>query len=382
MIRSFLVCLILFSALRVGAENAAHFKITEKTISLLASEKISSKKLQALTPLLQNVFKSRQQLVQELKQVKPSLTKVQIDLIVQYAKIKNLIVSAQKLSGNIKEGKLVFSKNVEGWIPKESMEFFADKVSLISHDQKNYQFLVAEYNVRFRKEGRYLYANRLTYDRVKRQIELQGNIRIEDQNYLIIADRANVDIKSKQIELWSQPENDENQVIVQVNHETAQEILENPIRNYQSVSQQEASPVVVKAQRIQFDELARTIELQGKAELERPIQNMMLAAETIQVQFDKDNQLQRASAERGVCMQQLGRVAQAGQAYFDAQEKFIRLKNGAKVQEAGRYLQGDHLFLFAESQKGEIRGNQQSPIEIEVPLEESESQSQTLNCHF
>ncbi len=380
MMRYLLGGLFAIFSLQFASADTVHFKITEKILATLTLQNWQTEQIQALKPLLSKTFKSQEQFVQALKNLKIPIVKAQdVQTLLEHAKIKNLIASAQKLSGNLKEGKLVFSQNVEGWIPRESVEFFADKMSLLSTDKKNYELLIAEHNVMFRQQDRYLYANRITYDRVKRKIELRGQVRIEDQSLRLFAERADIDIENKRMTLWSKSQNKEDRVLVQIHHQIAEEVLETPIRDYTDLEQ---APILVKAQQIDLDEIAQTIALAGQAELERPLENMVFTAQTIRAKLEDQQQLKEVFAEREVCMRQIGRVAQAGQAYFNAQNKFIRLQNGAKVQESGRYLQGENLFLFSDFQQGEVRGNQQNPVEIEVPLEDSEDQVETVNCQF
>ena len=233
MMRSFLSCLLICLFLQSASADHAHFKITEKTLATLASQNLKANQIQALQPLLSKLFKSEVQFIEALKKIQPPILASQdVQMILEHAKIKNLIASAQKLSGNLKEGKLVFSQGVEGWIPKESLEFFADKMSLLSHDKKSYQLLIAEYHVILRQNDRYLYANRITYDRAKRKIELRGQVKIEDSHYRILAEQADVDMENKRITLWGQQKD---RVLIQINHHIAKELLETPMRNYQEL---------------------------------------------------------------------------------------------------------------------------------------------------
>ena len=95
--------------------------------------------------------------------------------------------------------------------------------------------------------------------------------------------------------------------------------------------------------------MAQTLDLAGQAELERPIEMMAFAAEQIHAKLGNHKQLKEVFAEREVCMRQLGRVAQAGQAHFNAQENFIRLKKWGKSFKKLVAICEERIYFYLQS---------------------------------
>ena len=77
-------------------------------------------------------------------------------------------------------------------------------------------------------------------------------------------------------------------------------------------------------------------------------------------------ELQSIREEQGVCLEKPGRVAKADQDNFDEIRKTILLEGSAEVQSGQYHLQGNTINLYLDVNKGVAQGDNKAPIQMTI----------------
>ena len=128
----------------------------------------------------------------------------------------------------------------------------------------------------------------------------------------------------------------------------------------------EQKKVLLLASRGVLDNIKHLAMFEGDVEMERTPDNLYIHAGKITLRLNELQELQSIRAEQGVCFEQPGRVAKADKANFDEIKKTILLEGSAEVQSGKYHLQGNTINLYLDVNKGIAQGDNKAPIQMTI----------------
>ena len=128
----------------------------------------------------------------------------------------------------------------------------------------------------------------------------------------------------------------------------------------------EPTQVLILASRAVLDNSKHQAMFEGDVEMERTPGNLYIHAGKITLHLNESHELQFIQAAQEVCFEQPGRVAKSDQASFDEITKTILLEGKAEVQSGQYHLQGNSINLYLDVNKGIAQGDNKAPIQMTV----------------
>ncbi|MBT4015201.1 MAG: hypothetical protein HOF14_04705 [Deltaproteobacteria bacterium] len=128
----------------------------------------------------------------------------------------------------------------------------------------------------------------------------------------------------------------------------------------------EQKKVLLLASRGVLDNIKHLAMFEGDVAMERTPDNLYIHAGKITLRLNELQELQSIRAEQGVCFEQPGRVAKADKANFDEIKKTILLEGSAEVQSGKYHLQGNTINLYLDVNKGIAQGDNKAPIQMTI----------------
>jgi len=131
--------------------------------------------------------------------------------------------------------------------------------------------------------------------------------------------------------------------------------------------------VILLASRAVLDNYKQKAMFEGDVEMERLPDNLFIHSGKITLNLGDSQELLSIQAEQDVCFEQPGRVAKSDKASFDEITRTILLEGNAEVQSGKFHLQGDTINLYLDVNKGVAQGANKAPIQMTVLGENSPS---------
>ena len=373
-----LVCLgVMISAVSINAnQQAENFRITEKTLQTLRQENVPQSLLDALSPLLNQLYTSETEFLKILQGVRdPERNASQaehIDLILKHAMLNKLWVRSEKTEVDLEKGESLLTGSVQGGIPKDDIIFSADKVRIVTEGSKRYNKIIADNNVQVIQLQRKVTSDRAIYDRATQKLDLLGSIVIEDEGIVLYGSTAYLDRRAGVSE-----------VVGDSNHRVKVEYRLKDAGTSSEVP--DPPPSIIQAQRALIDNQKMQAIFEGNVEITRPQLDLYLKAGKIVLLFNEDRELVASIAEQDVCLQQPGRAARAEKAHVSETDQKIILEGDAEINREGIYLKGPTINLFLDVEQGEAIGDSATLVQMIIPLDEESadqtSSDQYFNCH-
>ena len=140
---------------------------------------------------------------------------------------------------------------------------------------------------------------------------------------------------------------------------TSESVNENPQKS-------EPLKVLLLASRAVLDNKKHQAMFEGDVEMERTPDKLYIHAGKITLRLSQSQELQSIQAEQEVCFEQPGRVAKADRASFDEISRTILLEGNAEVQTGKFHLQGTTINLYLDVNKGVAQGANKAPIQMTI----------------
>ena len=128
----------------------------------------------------------------------------------------------------------------------------------------------------------------------------------------------------------------------------------------------EPRKVLLLASRAVLDNKKHQAMFEGDVEMERTPDKLYIHAGKITLRLSQSQELQSIQAEQEVCFEQPGRVAKADRASFDEISRTILLEGNAEVQSGKFHLQGTTINLYLDVNKGVAQGANKAPIQMTI----------------
>ena len=128
----------------------------------------------------------------------------------------------------------------------------------------------------------------------------------------------------------------------------------------------EPRKVLLLASRAVLDNKKHQAMFEGDVEMERTPDKLYIHAGKITFRLSQSQELQSIQAEQEVCFEQPGRVAKADRASFDEISRTILLEGNAEVQSGKFHLQGTTINLYLDVNKGVAQGANKAPIQMTI----------------
>ena len=128
----------------------------------------------------------------------------------------------------------------------------------------------------------------------------------------------------------------------------------------------EPRKVLLLASRAVLDNKKHQAMFEGDVEMERTPDKLYIHAGKITLRLSQSQELQSIQAEQEVCFEQPGRVAKADRASFDEISRTILLEGNAEVQSGKFHLQGTPINLYLDVNKGVAQGANKAPIQMTI----------------
>ena len=373
-----LICLgVMTTAVSINAnQQAENFRITERTLQTLGQENVPQSLLDALRPLLNQLYTSETEFVKILEGIRdPERNAPQaeeIDLILKHAMLNKLWVQSEKTEVDLEKGESLLTGSVQGGIPKDDIIFSADKVRIVTEGSKRYNKIIADNNVQVIQFQRKVTSDRAIYDRATQKLDLLGSVVIEDEGIVLYGSTAYLDHRAGVSEVVG---DSNHRVKVEYRLEDAGTSSEVP----------EPPPSIIQAQRALIDNQKKQAIFEGNVEITRPQLELYLKAGKIILLFNEDRELVASIAEQDVCLQQPGRAARAEKAHVSETDQKIILEGDAEINREGIYLKGPTINLFLDVEQGQAIGDSATLVQMIIPLDEESvdqtSSDQYFNCH-
>ena len=351
-------------------QQVENFRITKKTLQTLQQEKLPLPLLEALNPLLNQLYTSKAEFLRILEGIiTPPPQAEHIDLILKQAMLNRLWVQSEKTKVDLEKGESVLIGSVRGGIPKDDITFSADKVRIVSEGSKRYNKIIAESNVQVNQLQRETSSDRAIYNRANQKLDLQGSIIIRDEGIILHGSTAYLDRRVGVVEVRG----DSNErVKVEYSFKGAGTSSDVP----------DPVPSIIQAQRAVIDNQQRRATFEGSVEMTRPQLDLFMKAGKIILLFNEAGELVASTAEQDVCLEQPGRAARADKAKVSETDQSIFLEGNAEINREGIYLNGSTIFLFLDVEQGEAIGDSTTPVQMIIPLDEESSEQSSSNQYF
>ena len=372
------------------AAPVSGYEITRNTLDHLQREGFSKALTEILSPILNTPYLNLKDFLDALP---IQLTKKESDILMRYASTQQIKIQAEEFSSDLNENAAVFRGNVKGVIPRENIELTTAKLRLVSGKGKNFEKLIGEGGVQVKQWDREVRSDFAIYTQIdldkrvpdtnstetktiitpQQTLQLQGNVIMKASQGSVLSKTVLVDILRQYATLEGQDTSKEGRIKVEANLselETNRKVQNTEIKTQEVETEKQVKPeqkkVLLLASRAVLDNLKHQAMFEGDVEMERTPDNLYIHAGKITLQLNELQELQSIRAEQGVCFEQPGRVAKAGQAYFDEIKQTILLEGDAEVQSGQYHLQGNTINLYLDVNKGVAQGDNKSPIQMTI----------------
>ncbi len=377
----FLLVVLLFSASLLHAQQqiaVETFQISQSTLNHLQREGLPESLLGNLIPLTGKEFGSREVFTQVLRELPiPPEEPEELELILRYSGQERLKIEAEEFLSNLSEGEAIFRGNVRGRVARENLDFHMAKLRVLRQAGAKQERLIGEGGVEFKQWERLARMDYVTYERgltpgstsEGRKFRMEGNVLIEAEQGSLSAHLVNADLSRQIVVLEGQ-----NSAQGRIRLEVRPDLLET---EPQLRAPGEPPSLLLQAYRAELNGEERRAIFEGDVEMERQPQGVYVRSGRIEIRFNERQQINSAQAERGVCIEQPGRLARADQAYFNDIAQTIRLEGTAEVYSGSYILKGNSITLFLDVNRGVAQGDEMAPIEVTIAME---NQPQPFQC--
>jgi len=375
------------------SSDQGRFKITQSTLSHLQRAELTPALLQNLQPLLNQVYAPKSFFLKTLRGLDPAPNEKEEANILEYAVMDQLRIKADEFLGSMKDGAMDFRNNVVGRIPRENVDFLAQKLRLFSREEKRYQKMIGDGKVEIRQWDRNLKTDYALYQNIKlpdnksipanpeapkQNLLLEGNISFASlqgkfRSHLLRADllqhHVTMEGKGKKRRIWIEVYPDR----------LSQDFYSSGASKTFSETPQAPEPkITVQAFRATLDDAKRRAVFEGDVEMTR--EDIYMQGGRVIFNFNENQKLTLTRAEQNVCLQQTGRIARADSAVVDDVKQLIILTGHAEVDTDQYKLRGDKIHLFLDVNKGTARGNNKAPIEVIIAMDGNATNAATFSC--
>ncbi len=364
----FLAVFLSFSA--KANQQVENFRITKKTLQTLRQENVPPSLLEALDPLLNQLYTSKAEFLKILQNIQNPVPQAQqIDLILKHAMLNKLWVQSEKTRVDLEKGESLLTGSVRGGIPKDNIIFSADKVRIVTEGSQRYNKIIAESNVRVIQLQREITADRAIYNRTTQKLDLVGSVVIKYEGINLYGATANLDRRAGKVDVRG---NSNQRVMVEytLNEAGTPSDAPNP------------QPSIIQAQRALLDNQQRLAIFEGNVEMTRPQLDLYLRAGRVILVFNEARELLTSTAEQDVCLEQPGRAARADKVQLSETNHSIFLEGNAEINRKGVYLNGPTINLFLDVEQGEAIGDSATPVRMIIPLDEESSEQSSSSQYF
>ncbi len=377
----FLLVVLLFSASVLHAQQRVAvetFQISDSTLSHLQREGLPDSLLGNLATLVGQEFGSREVFTQVLRELPlPPEEPEELDLILSYAGQERLKIEAEEFLSNLSEGEAIFRGNVRGRVARENLDFHMAKLRVLRQAGSKLERLIGEGGVEFKQWERLARMDYVTYERgltpgstsEGRKFRMEGNVLIEAEQGSLSAHLIDADLANQLVVLEGQ-----NSAQGRLRLEVRTDLLETVPRLQ---APEEPHTIVLQAYRAELNGQERRAIFEGDVEMERQPEGVYVRGGRIEIRFNERQQINSARVERGVCIEQPGRLARADQAYFNDIAQTIRLEGTAEVYSGNYILKGNSITLFLDVNRGVAQGDEVAPIEVTIAMD---NQPQPFQC--
>ena len=372
------------------AAPVSGYEITRNTLDHLQREGFSKALTEMLSPILNTPYLNLKDFLDALP---IQLTKKESDILMRYASTQQIKIQAEEFSSDLNENAAVFRGNVKGVIPRENIELTTAKLRLVSGKGKNFEKLIGEGGVQVKQWDREVRSDFAIYTQIdldkrvpdtdstetktiitpQQTLQLQGNVIMKANQGSVLSKTVLVDILRQYATLEGQDTSKEGRIKVEANLselETNRKVQNTEIKTQEVETEKQEKPeqnkVLLLASSAVLDNIKHLAMFEGDVEMERTPDNLYIHAGKITLRLNELQELQSIRAEQGVCFEQPGRVAKAGQAYFDEIKQTILLEGDAEVQSGQYHLQGNMINLYLDVNKGVAQGDNKSPIQMTI----------------
>lgn len=244
-------------------------------------------------------------------------------------------------------------------------------MKILAEGTDTYNRIIGEPKVHIEKEDYVLDANYAVYIRIQKRLELKGNVFISGRNNTLRGATASLNELLQTFEIKGDLK--EGVMIPASGKLLVREEDSNPTDMRLSE---------VYAQRIFGEKRKNQVVLEGNVIMIQPQRELYLKAGTLLLQLNANNEVRSMHAEQSVCIEQPGRVARAAKAHFDEVAKTILLEGNAQAYSNDTQITGETLLLYMDVGKGQVKGNSRSPIQVTLSLEENTMQRKPLPKPF
>jgi lipopolysaccharide export system protein LptA len=351
------------------------FRITQNSLEHLKREGLPDSVLVNLATLLGQEYASEELFREILLQLPVPPEEEDLELVFRYSGQERLKIESEEFLSNLTDGEAIFRGNVRGRVTRENLEFGMAKLRMLR--QEGLERLIGEGGVRFRQWDRVGRMDYVTYERARetevtpevRTARMEGNVLLEAEQGRLSAHLISADLTRQRAVIEGQS--------------AAQKRLRLDMQLHlldttaESATQATPRTLSLQAYRAELDAERGQAILEGDVEMERLPEGVYVRSGRIEIRLNAQQQITSAKAERGVCIEQPGRLARAGIAYFDDVAQTIRLEQDAEVYSGNYILKGNSISLFLDVNRGVAQGDETSPIEVTIAME---NQPQPFQC--
>ncbi|MBF0352813.1 MAG: hypothetical protein HQM11_17395 [SAR324 cluster bacterium] len=187
------------------ATREEFYKISAKTILQLNQDGFKPAFLSKLSPLLNQLYSSKQTFVNALKQLPDPPTSKQIETLLTYSRLDKLQVRSKEFSGDLGKGEVIFYGDVVGQMPQESIDFWATKLLLQNQTGDAYEKMIAEGKVRIKQIDQFIESDYMLYDQKNDVLKLDGNVKIRTPRGFIRGNAAILERTAQKAAVFGDP---------------------------------------------------------------------------------------------------------------------------------------------------------------------------------
>jgi lipopolysaccharide export system protein LptA len=284
---------------------------------------------------------------------------------------KSLCVQAERSGGiDLKSGTAILEGNVLGYIKAQELTFRAEALKAFRNEKNEWQRLVLDRKVRLRRPGSSAEADHSVVEPTN--VLLFGNGRMEQSPYSVRAKEILIDDTTGIITARGSAEGP-----AQIQYETKEDAPaaeQGPTGAAAGVRQPPENMLIQAAEAV-IEKQARRVRLIGGASIHRWHTDWRLTAQTVVLQFSRDNRLQGFRAEGDVHIVQPERTLNSDVAMSKDDNKIILLIGNASIQQKGEFqLTSDRLEVYTDAQRGVVQSrDRQQPIKLAFDLAEQKA---------
>ena len=266
----------------------------------------------------------------------------------------SLEIFARQLNYRQKKGRLILLHDVKlTYVPTQSI-LYADRIEIewkSSFEKTNYA--IAEGNVKYTGKNLTFMSNSLIYDKKSQQLTAQGKINIKGLQFQLESDYIKHDLERKETLIQS----------------FGSRLVLLKILKGKTGFSDARQVIAVQSKNIRFFHDRLKLKLKEQALIETSSENYKIKADQLEIIFDNEKNLEHILANGNVVISQTGRIANSNEVEIDLQKKVVTLKGNAVIkQENNLEVRGEILEIYLDVQKGFVKGSQESPLRIRIPI--------------